>query len=185
MARAGLDSETVVAAAARLADADGLPAVTLARLAAELGVRAPSLYTHVDGLADLRRRLAARAARELGARLQAAAAGRAGTDALRAVAWAYRDYAHQHPGSYAAVQDARAVADERAARDLVDVVLAVLRGYRLEGDAAVHATRALRAALHGFVSLEAEGGFGIPLSLDQSFELLVALVDQGLETIGR
>ena len=183
MARAGLDAEAVVAAAAQLADAEGLEAVTLARLASELGVRAPSLYAHVDGLGDLRRRLAVRAARELGERLQAAAVGRARTDALQAIARAYRDYAQHHPGSYGALQNAQAVADQPAASELIGVVLAVLRGYRLDGDIAVHATRILRAALHGFVMLEAEGGFGIPLSLDHSFELLVAVVDKGLETL--
>ena len=90
MPRAGLDADAVVAAAAELADADGLEAVTLARLASRLGVRAPSLYAHVDGLADLRRRIAARGALELAAELQAAAAGRAGADALLAIANAYR-----------------------------------------------------------------------------------------------
>ena len=47
MARAGLDGDAVVAAAAVLADAEGLEAVTLARLAADAGVRPPSLYAHV------------------------------------------------------------------------------------------------------------------------------------------
>lgn len=184
MARAGLDAEAVVAAAAQLADAEGLEAVTLARLANELGVRSPSLYAHVDGLGDLRRRMAARAALELGERLRAAAVGRARTNAFQAVARAYRDYAHHHPGSYRALQNAESVADEPAASELIGVVLAVLRGYRLDGEIAVHATRVLRAALHGFVSLEAEGGFGIPLSLDHSFELLVAVLDNGLQTLG-
>jgi AcrR family transcriptional regulator len=184
MARAGLDPESVVTAAARLADAEGLEAVTLARLAGDLGVRAPSLYAHVDGLGDLRRRLAARGARELGDELREAAAGRAGTDALQAVAEAYRSYAHRHPGAYAAVQSARATTGGQAAEQLVGVVLAVLRGYGLGGDDAVHAARVLRAALHGFVSLEAEGGFGIPLPLDESFTLLVEVLDTGLGAIG-
>jgi AcrR family transcriptional regulator len=86
MPRVGLDTEAVVAAAAQLADAEGLPRLTLARLAAVLGIRTPSLYAHVDGVADLRARLGARGARELGADLQQAAAGRSGADALRAVA---------------------------------------------------------------------------------------------------
>ena len=78
MPRAGLDADAVVAAAARLADAGGLGALTLARLAADLGVRPPSLYAHVLSLEDLRRRLAVRGARELAVELQVAAAGRAG-----------------------------------------------------------------------------------------------------------
>ena len=63
MPRAGLNSAAVVEAAARLADSEGLAAVTLAHLAEQLGVRPPSLYAHVASLEDLRRRLAARGAR--------------------------------------------------------------------------------------------------------------------------
>jgi hypothetical protein len=52
-------------------------------------------------------------------------------------------------------------------------VLDVLAGYGLTGADAVHAARALRSALHGFVSLEAAGGFGLPESLDESYDRLV------------
>jgi AcrR family transcriptional regulator len=183
MARAGLDTEAVVAAAAQLADADGLEAVTLARLAGTLGVRSPSLYAHVDGLDDLRRRLATRGARELAAQLQRAVAGRSRGDALSAMADSYRAYARAHPGTYAALQRAPAQGDDegiRAAAGVVEVVLAVLRGYGLEGDEAIHATRIIRAALHGFVTLETGGGFGIPLALDDSYAHLVDVLDRGL-----
>ena len=115
MPRAGLDPEAVVSAAAGLADAEGLEAVTLARLAGRLGVRAPSLYTHVAGLPDLRRRLATRGARELAAALQTAVAGRAGSDALAAAAGVYRTYAREHPGTYAATQRAADLDDPEAA----------------------------------------------------------------------
>jgi AcrR family transcriptional regulator len=186
MPRLGLDTDAVVGAAARLADADGLESVTLARLAAELGVRAPSLYAHVDGLEDLRRRLGARGARELASALGRAAAGRAGTEALVAIADAYRAYARAHPGSYAALQRARELRQSedaaRAAAAVVDVVVAVLRGYGLEGDDAVHATRVIRAALHGFVLLEDTGGFAMEQSVDASFGWLVATLDAGLRT---
>jgi Tetracyclin repressor-like, C-terminal domain len=60
------------------------------------------------------------------------------------------------------------------------VIMAVLRGYELEGDDAVHAARAIRVALHGFVSLEAEQGFAIDVSLDESFEWLLETLDRGL-----
>jgi AcrR family transcriptional regulator len=180
MARAGLDPAAVVAAAAALADAEGLEAVTLARLAGELGVRTPSLYSHVGGLDDVRRRLAVRGAGALAAALQEAAAGRAGRDALHAVASAYRAYARSHPGSYLASQRAEHVSGDEAAARAVRVVGAVLAGYGIEGDDAIHATRAVRAALHGFAALEAGGGFGMPQAVDESFERLVELLDRGL-----
>lgn len=183
MARAGLDTDAVVAAAERNADAEGLESLTLAGLAAELGVRPPSLYAHVDGLDDLKRRIAVRGTRELTSRLQAAAAGRAGADALRTVAHAYRGYALEHPGAYAALQRAPAPGDveaETAAAEVVGVVVAVLRGYDIEGDDAVHAVRIVRSALHGFVALETGGGFALPLDLDESFERLLDVLDAGL-----
>jgi Tetracyclin repressor-like, C-terminal domain len=62
------------------------------------------------------------------------------------------------------------------------VVLAVLRGYGIEGDDALHATRAVRSALHGFVAVETAGGFGLPLDIDESFDRLVSLIDAGLAT---
>lgn len=187
MPRAGLDAEAVVAAAAALADAEGLEAVTLARLAGDLGVRAPSLYAHVEGLPGLRRRLAARGARELAAALQEAAAGRAGSDALAAAGAAYRTYAREHPGTYAAAQggldrdDPETVASATRA---VDAVVAILRGYGLEQDDAIHAVRIVRAALHGFVSLEAVEGFRMSLDPDETFARLLAALDAGLRSAG-
>ncbi|CAI9419546.1 TetR/AcrR family transcriptional regulator [Nocardioides sp. T2.26MG-1] len=51
--RASVSTGTVVAAAIRLADADGLGAVTVRRLAGELGVSTMSVYTHVNSRDDL------------------------------------------------------------------------------------------------------------------------------------
>ena len=183
MPRAGLSAAAVVRAAAALADADGLEALTLARIAASVGVRTPSLYNHVGGLDDVRRRIALAALRELGDALRDAAVGRAGDDALTAMAHAYRTYARAHPGRYAATQRAPATADADltdAARGAVDVLLAILRGYGLEGDDAIHAARGVRSALHGFVALETGGGFGIPVDLDESFDRMIAALARGV-----
>jgi AcrR family transcriptional regulator len=186
MPRAGLDTEAVVAAAAALADADGLHQLTLARLAAALGIRTPSLYAHINGLDDLRARLGARGAWELAAALQLAAAGRAGGDALRAIALAYREYAHTHPGIYAAMQIASDTDEFQAAgAAVVGPIVAVLRGYALEGEPAIHAVRAIRSALHGFVALEREGGFGLPIDIDDSYDNLVTMLEAGLAATQR
>jgi AcrR family transcriptional regulator len=183
MPRAGLSTAAVVAAAAEIADAEGLDRLTLARVAAAAGVRTPSLYNHVESLDDVRRRVALLALRDLADALRDAAVGRAGDDALAAMADAYRAYARRHPGRYAATQRAPAEGDEAmraAATGAVDVVLAILRGYGLEGDDAIHAARAVRSALHGFVALEAGGGFGIPVDLDESYERMVRALARGL-----
>src|SRR6266581_7737324 len=56
--RVGLDRATVVEAAARLVDEEGIEQLTLGRLAERLGVRTPSLYNHVAGLPGLKHDLA-------------------------------------------------------------------------------------------------------------------------------
>jgi len=188
MPRAGLSTEAVVAAAAELADAEGLRALTLAALAAQLGVRTPSLYAHVDGLEDLRERLATRGAVELADALTAATAGRSGGEALSELAHAYRAYAHEHPGAYEALQRApltRGAQASAAAQRIVALLERILAGYGLQGEQALHSVRAIRAAMHGFVSLEAQEGFGLGLSLDDSFERLVAMIEQALAAQGR
>jgi len=188
MPRAGLDTAAVVAAAGALADAHGLDSLTVARLAAELNVRPPSLYAHVGGLEDLRRRIGRQGAAQLTTRLQAAAAGRARRQALRAVADEYRAFANQHPGLYAAIQrpwapsDADDPGEPGDTGELVDVILAVLRGYELAGDDALHAVRIVRSAMHGFVLLESEHGFQIPLDLDDTYMRMIAVLDEGLSS---
>jgi AcrR family transcriptional regulator len=186
MARAGLDPERVVRAAAELVDAEGLDALTLAAIAQRLGVRPPSLYAHVSGLADLRRRVATEAAHDLRDALAEAVLGRAAGEALHALANAYRTWALAHPGRYAAI--AHGVADDQAAAAsataVAEVVFAVMRGYGLEGEAAVHAVRAVRAAAHGFLALQQGGGFGMAVAVQDSWEQLVALLDRGLRGAG-
>jgi AcrR family transcriptional regulator len=173
----------VVAAAAELTDEVGWEQLTLAQLAARLGVRLPSLYKHIESLDGLRRDVAVLAVNELAVALGTAAIGRAGRHALQALAAAYRDYGRRHPGRYAATVRAPAAddAEHTAAADAVlHVVLAVLDGYQLTGDDAIDATRALRAAMHGFVSLEASGGFGLPADVDRSYSRLVDGLDASL-----
>lgn len=66
MPRGGLNGDDVVAAAAGLADEIGFHAVTTGLLADRLGIRPPSLYKHVGGLADLQHRIATLAMTEFG-----------------------------------------------------------------------------------------------------------------------
>ncbi|MGI8857490.1 MAG: TetR/AcrR family transcriptional regulator [Thermomicrobiales bacterium] len=182
-ARAGLDSAAVVRAAADLADANGIDVPTLGDLAAHLGIRTPSLYNHIAGLDGLRRDLALLGVRELNVRLSRAAIGKAGDAAIKAFADAYRAFAHAHPGLYAATQRAPEPDDSElhaAADEVVATIVAVLAAYGLEGDDAVHTVRVLRSFLHGFVSLEMGGGFGLPLNLDESFRRLLHIFIAGL-----
>jgi AcrR family transcriptional regulator len=176
VARAGLSESVVVAEAERLADEVGLSRLTLAALAERLGVRLPSLYKHIDGMEGLQRSIAVRAKVELADVLGRSAVGKSRDDAVRAIALTYREWAREHPGRYASTVRAPAaddVDDQTASYAVVSIVLDILAGFGLQGDDAIDAARALRSALHGFITLDAAGGFGLPVDVDRSFDRLV------------
>jgi len=183
--RAGLSTAVVVAEAARIADEVGLDRLTLAMVAKRFGVAQPSLYKHVSGLDALLQKVSALAIAEMAEELATAATGLAGADALRAMASAQRSYAKRHPGRYPAAQrvpDSSDPAHVAAGEKAVGASFAVLRGYGLEGDDLVDATRAVRSAVHGFVMLEIAGGFGLPQDVDRSFGRLIEMLDLGLRS---
>ncbi|MHA7133338.1 TetR/AcrR family transcriptional regulator [Oerskovia turbata] len=192
MARAGLSRDAVTALALRVVDdggARGFADLTLAKVAAAAGVATPSLYKHVGSLADLRRAVTLVAIDDLTRATAAATIGRSGPDALSALARAVRDFAREHPGRYAAVQiapDLGAADDDPlslAGARTIAVIAAVLRGFDLPETRTVDAIRAVRSAVHGFVSLELTGGFGLPDDVDHSFDVLVRLLVAGIEDL--
>ena len=181
--RVGLDQATVVEAAAKLVDEEGIEHLTLGRLAERLGIRTPSLYNHVAGLPGLKRDLALYCLRDLLERIMRATIGKSGAEAIVALATVYRAYAREAPGRYALTLQAPAPGDQELqaiAQQIVDVLRAVLAPYRLSEEEAIHAIRSLRSIVHGFSSLEVAGGFGMPVDLDASFHWLIHLFIVGL-----
>ncbi|MEV8266852.1 TetR-like C-terminal domain-containing protein [Microbacterium sp. NPDC076911] len=147
----------------------------LAAIAESLGLRAPSLYKHVDGMPGIRRGVMIHAKSRLAQALGHAAIGRSRDDAVKRMALAYRDWARAHPGQYSLTMRAAQADDDEdleASTAIADVIYNVLSGYDLHGDDAVHATRFLRSALHGFIALETTGGFELAVDVDQSYSLL-------------
>ncbi|MET8230745.1 WHG domain-containing protein [Micromonospora sp. NPDC005298] len=180
MARAGVTAERLTLAAAELADEIGMENVTVAALARHFGVKDASLYFHIRNGHDLRVRVALLALAELADRVASALAGRAGKDALVAFATAYRAYAKEHPGRYAAMQidlDPETAAASAGIRH-AEMTRAILRGYRLAEPDQTDAVRMMHSTFHGFVSLERTGGFRhTPRSADDSWTRTLDALD--------
>jgi len=182
-----LTTARVVDSAASLLQTGGTEALTLHSLAKALGVQTPSLYNHVDGMPGLLRELRRLNARQLESRLVDAALGRSASDAMLHLAHAYRGYIKEYPDLYtltlrASGNDAQPDAELTALEArTVQVVLAVLSSFGLQGEDALHATRGLRSLVHGFTTLEVAGGFGLPLDCDESFRRLVEMFIEGLQ----
>ncbi|MFC1418996.1 TetR/AcrR family transcriptional regulator [Streptacidiphilus cavernicola] len=161
MARAGLTAERLTRAGAELADEVGFDQVTLSALARQFDVKVASLYSHLRNSQDLKTKISLLALEELADLAADALAGRAGKDALTALADVYRDYAHEHPGRYEATRfrlDPETAAASAGVRH-AQMTRAILRGYDLAEPDQTHAVRLLGSVFHGYVALEMGGGF--------------------------
>ena len=173
----------LVGEAAALADEHGLESVTLGNLAERLNVRVPSLYNHIESADELQYQLSLFAQKALGDEIARAAIGKNGAAGLLAIANAYRAFAKHHPGLYLATLRAPRPSDEAMQAitgAALDVLRAVMAPFDLDEDPLIHAIRGFRSIVHGFVSLEAAGGFGFKQSTDESFEYIVLSFISGL-----
>ena len=156
-----LSRDVIVNAALTFLDREGWDALTINALANQLGTKGPSLYNHVDSLEDLRRSVRMRVVDDILQMLSTVAAGRAGDDAVMAMASAYRSYAHHHPGRYSAFTRMPLGGDDpeftAASHAAAAPVIDVLASYGLDGPDAFYAALEFWAALHGFVLLEMTG----------------------------
>ncbi|WP_040814393.1 TetR/AcrR family transcriptional regulator [Nocardia concava] len=188
MPRVGLSKTDVVAAGAALADEVGFANLSLGALAQRVGVRTPSLYKHIESLADLRHGIAVLAMTELDQRVRDAMHGKTGSAALAAFANTFREYVVQHPGRYAAtVGEPLGGPDDpllQSSSRMLDSMQVVLRGYGVAEDDMVHALRTLRCTFHGFATLQSSDGFQWSGDSEDSFDWMIRFLDRGLSEIG-
>jgi AcrR family transcriptional regulator len=179
----------IVAAARSLLEEQGLDAVTMASVAARVGVRPPSLYKHVRDRGALIAAVADEAALELGRALDAAvrsapgenADGAAGARVIRA-ALAFRSLAGRSPRSVSLVfaglgGDLQPSVETAAiaARPLLEV------SAHLAGpDRALVAARALTAFAYGFCAMENAGAFRFGGDVDEAFRAGIEALSRGL-----
>lgn len=188
MPRVGLNTAEVVAAAAEFADEAGIGSVSLAALAGRLGVKAPALYKHVDGIGDLQHRIATLAMTELGDALRDALQGKSRVDAIGALFTAVQSYIAKHPGRYSATTGAQFLGDDDpllvAATRVIDSIRAVLSGYGIRPDKLDHAIRMVRCTIHGYAVLQAANAFQWGNDPDESVLWMIQFVDAGLKAFG-
>jgi hypothetical protein len=101
--------------------------------------------------------------------------GRTPADRLREMARAYRAFARAHPGLHAAFLPAPRPGDdaelEAALAAPVQQVGQCLYELGVPAKDLIAAVRTFRSFLFGFVTLEKEKGFGLPVEIEASFEL--------------
>jgi AcrR family transcriptional regulator len=173
----------IVAAGRAILDADGLDGLTMSRVAAAVGVRAPSLYKRVRDRGELVRLIANDVAEELTAELEAAATRGNPRANLRAIAVAFRAWAIAHPEAYHLLFD-RLPEGERVDPEVnARSAAALLRtAGELAGEAhALEAARTVVAWANGFLSMELAGAFRLGGDTDAAFDYGVDRLTAAIE----
>jgi AcrR family transcriptional regulator len=159
-----LRAQEIVAAARELLEAEGPEGLSMRRIAARLGIRAPSIYKHLPDKQALEAAVISQGFDELAEVFERVVRG--ADDPLRALARAYREHATRHPHLYRLMTERpldrdrlAAGVEERAARPLVEAA---------GGDE--DAARALWAFAHGMAILELNGRFPAGADLDAAWE---------------
>jgi AcrR family transcriptional regulator len=179
-----LTLDDVVEAAIACLTEGGSKALGINNVARVLGIRPPSLYHHVASNEDLLQRVAIEGWRRLGAAMAERPSAPDPRASIQALAKAFRRFVSDHPSLYE-VMSGTPLTDvpefEPIASAIMQDFARVLATYGLQGDEVVHAVRMMRASLHGFVLLEQTGQFGMPQSIEESFDWLIAHLDLSLE----
>jgi AcrR family transcriptional regulator len=179
--------EAIVEAGRAILDERGLDALTMQAVAAAVGVRAPSLYKRVQDRDALVRLIAQAVVTDLGEALDAAADTGTPRSDLRAIAFAFRAWAHAHPGGFALlfapIPDAWRLPPDAGSRalDAMFRTVAALAG----PDEVLEAARTVVAWSGGFVSMELAGAFKLGDDVDAAYAFGVERLATAISGVSR
>lgn len=188
MAIVGLDKNLIVEKAAQLANEFGLESVTLKLIAEEYGIQTPSLYNHIKNLEDLKKRLMLYGWKNLEEKLLLAVVGVSGYDALRAMCYAFYEYATSNPGVFNAMLWYNKFQDEEtveATKKLFCVLFKIMGILNISEENINHLIRTFRGFLEGYALLVNNGAFGNLISIRESFELSVEVLLDGIRYLDK
>jgi AcrR family transcriptional regulator len=176
--------DAIVAAGRRLLEERGADALTMRDVADAVGVRAPSLYKRIRDRTDLFRLILEDVTDELAMAMDAAAGSGDPFADLRAMASAYRAFAHVNPVAWGLLNAPQPLpgATERSVRSSATLLrtVAAVSGER----DALPAARTLVPWVQGFVTMELAGAFRLGGDLEQAWRfgldrLLIAISGPG------
>jgi AcrR family transcriptional regulator len=168
--RPRLTRERVLQAAVGLADRDGLDALTMRRLGAELGVEAMSLYKHVANKDEILGGILALVVGEI----ELPSEGSDWKDAMRRRATSARSVLRQHAWAIGLLESRAST--EPASLRYVNAILGTLRSAGFSIDDAVHAFWVLDSFVYGHVVQETGFSVATPEDVSESASAILERV---------
>lgn len=186
MTRVGMDKDIIISKAVELVNKVGIEHITLKMLADNLGVKSPSLYNHINGLDDLKEQLMIYGWKQTEQRILHTVIGMSGYDAIRAMCYAFYDYATENPGVFDVMlwyNKFQSDEMEMATSELLSIIFKITKSLNLPDDYCFHLIRTFRGFLEGFFLLVNNGSFGHSLPIMTSFDISINILIAGIKSL--
>ncbi|MBQ5332726.1 MAG: WHG domain-containing protein [Oscillospiraceae bacterium] len=184
MAKMGLDKMAVIERAAQLANESGIESVTIKELADCLNIQPPSLYNHISGLEELKKELMLFGWKQAEERLLSSAKDLNGYDAIRQMCREFYAYATKNKGVFSAMLWYNKYIDDSsmsATSGLFTMIYKCMESTGISRERSEHLIRTLRGFLEGYSLLVNNGAFGHPANIDESFEISLDVLIEGIK----
>lgn len=177
MPKKGLTHEMIINTALDLINEHGYDTFSLRELATKLNVKPSSLYNHVHGLNEINTEVAFRVSQKLNTLLSHAIDGKDQDQAFMDAVKAYRQFALDYPGEYAALIKMPKSNNENiihAGLESFAPLRNLIKSYQAPREKTIHFMRALRSTMHGFVELTYNGFMQREsIARDESYEIIM------------
>jgi AcrR family transcriptional regulator len=181
-APARTSNDAIAAAARRILETEGLPAVTMRAVADAVGVKGPSLYKRVPDRAALLRIVAEGVAADLERTLSLAAGDNDPRKGITSAVAAYRAFVRNNPNGYRllfADLPPDALPDPGRLAALGAPLVAAASGLAVDADA-LAAARTIVAWAHGFVTMELAGAFQLGGDIESAYSFGIEAILAGV-----
>lgn len=187
MQKNNITTEVIIQTAAKISNEIGLNSLSLKDIAEELNIKSPSLYNHVSGLDEIKEKLMLYGWKQVEDIMIDSVIGYAGYEALKNMCYSFYEYAKENKGVFSSMlwyNKFETIENEKATRRTFEMMFKILRPLKISDDKINHIIRTLRSFLEGFALLVNNNAFGNPISIDESFDISLEIILNGIRTLG-
>ncbi len=181
--RAQINFTKILETAIDICNEEGYEQLALSNISVRLGIKTPSLYNHIQGLSDLKQKMAYYGLKMLYDTIIHSIIGCVGDEAIYLASKGYIEFVRKNPGLYSSISKAPDPYDlefDALSNQLVQIFIKLLGVYNLTDEDSIHAVRGLRSMLHGFAAIQMDLGFKIDYSQEDSLDFIINTYLEGL-----
>ena len=188
MSKNSVSDELIIEASVDIENKIGLNSLSLKIIVEELNIKSPSLYNHISSLEEVKQRLMVYVWKQMEEKMLDAAIGVVGYEALKNMCYAFNDYAVNNKGGFTAMlwyNKYESMEKEKATTRLFNMIFKVMKPLNISDVNINQIIRTLRNFLEGFALLVNNNSFGNPISIQESFDLSLEIIMNGIQSLKR